>query len=357
MKLMRSSGLIAATVALLTLSATNAAAQAPVVTWQQIGSGLRAEWAAIPGATHYEAFVDGMPVPMPILTPYFQVGPVPVGSYVLQIRAAAGATKGPLSAPVTVVISAAAAPGCSTLSAPTLTVTTSGMTVSASWDAVAGAAGYLLQVGTTPGATQFQQQLPPNQTTFSAPVPMLGTFYVRVAAGNACGALSTSSEQSFTIGAATPGPVAPPTGSGPRTPDPAAGQRLPLPAYMQNVIVATANAYGNELHNSCVEHGGNNVWLFRLVRALRQFDSRWGLNWKRGNRGDMSQDVVTYNFGPGADEDTTNVYIIDVISGHCGNRPGPNWADVTEATRLGGTIGRWTLLPYLRAGYPADSRQ
>jgi hypothetical protein len=358
MKLMRSTCLFAFAFALLALSATNAAAQAPTVTWQQIGNGLRAEWTTVPGATHYEAFVDGVPAPVPILTNYFQVGPVPVGSYVLQIRAAAGITKGPLSAPVTVVISAASAPGCTTVSAPTLTVTTSGNTVSASWAAVAGAAGYLIQVGTTPGATQFQQQLPPNQTTFSAPVPMLGTFYVRVAAGNACGALSTSSEQSFTIGASTPGPTpAPPPGSGPRTPDPAPGQALPLPSYMRDVIIAMANAYRGDLVNSCVEHGGNNIFLFRLVNALRQRDSRWGLNWKRGNRGDMSQDVINYNFGPGSDEDTTNVYIIDVIGGHCGNNPGPNWADVTQATRDGGTIGRWTLQPYLRAGFPADSRQ
>ena len=67
--------------------------------------------------------------------------------------------------------------------------------------------------------------------------------------------------------------------------------------------------------------------------------------------GDLSQDVVTYNFGSAPDENTTDVYIIDVIGGHCGGNPGPNWHDVTEDTRRGGTIGRWTLrplLPYLQ---------
>lgn len=81
------------------------------------------------------------------------------------------------------------------------------------------------------------------------------------------------------------------------------------------------------------------------------------MNWKRGRRGDLSQDIVTYNFGSNADEDTTDVYIIDVIAGHCGGSPGWNWQDVTAATRNGGGIGRWTLQPYLSAGFPADSRQ
>jgi hypothetical protein len=80
------------------------------------------------------------------------------------------------------------------------------------------------------------------------------------------------------------------------------------------------------------------------------------LNWKRGNVGDMSQDIVTYNFGSGPDEGTTNVYIMDVIGGHCGGSPDWNWQDQTGATRAANSIGRWTLQPYLRAGLPADPR-
>lgn len=81
-----------------------------------------------------------------------------------------------------------------------------------------------------------------------------------------------------------------------------------------------------------------------LVRRLRATDPRWGLNWKRGVVGDMSQDVVDYYFAPGDPvEGSTDVYIIDVIGGHCGPSPSPAFTDVTEATRMGGTIGRWTL--------------
>ena len=65
-------------------------------------------------------------------------------------------------------------------------------------------------------------------------------------------------------------------------------------------------------------------------------------NGKRGNTSDPSHDVVDYNYGGQPDEGTTDVYIVDVISGHCGGNPGPAWIDQTEATRNAGAIGRWT---------------
>ena len=109
-----------------------------------------------------------------------------------------------------------------------------------------------------------------------------------------------------------------------------------------------ARAYPNDLRNSCVADGGNNTWLFRLVQRLRQEDTRWGLNWKRARVGDMSQDVVTYNYGSDADEGTYNTYVVDVIGGHCGSNPTPSWNDVTVMFSTG---GRWTLQPYTAAGY------
>ena len=46
-------------------------------------------------------------------------------------------------------------------------------------------------------------------------------------------------------------------------------------------------------------------------------------------------------------EGSTRVYIIDVISGHCGPNPGPNWDDVTARTygSPNFTVGRWTIQP------------
>lgn len=138
----------------------------------------------------------------------------------------------------------------------------------------------------------------------------------------------------------TPSPAPRPSG-GNRTPDPGPGQRLPLP-NMSSVVDEVARQYSGALRNSCQDHGGSWEFMDRLVDRLRQFDTRWGYNGKRGNSGDPSHDVVAYNFGAGRDEGTTSVYIVDVIVGHCGNNPGGAWIDQTGETARQGSIGRWT---------------
>jgi hypothetical protein len=192
--------------------------------------------------------------------------------------------------------------------------------------------------------------LGPGSTGYTVTGAPLGVFYGRLVTAFPCGELTTGPEIALTVDGAPP--------PGPRTPNPAPGQRLPLPNRL-NVVNRVASRFPNELRLSCpTEHRGeSNRFLFELVKELRKEDNRWGLNWKRGNRGDMSQDILTYNYGSDSDEDTTNVYIVDIMGGHCGSNPSPFWLDQTEATRLGGTIGRWTLLPYIQAGYPIVSDQ
>ncbi len=139
--------------------------------------------------------------------------------------------------------------------------------------------------------------------------------------------------------APTPSPTPAPSPN--RTPDPPPGQRLPLP-NMFFVVQEVARQYPAALANSCQDHGGTWEFMDRVVDRLRQYDTRWGYNWKRGRIGDPSLDVVDYHWGPGPDENSTDVYIIDVIAGHCGPNPSPTWNDVTEITYSSGTIGRWT---------------
>jgi hypothetical protein len=222
---------------------------------------------------------------------------------------------------------------------PALSATVNGNLVTVQWTPLAGAQAYDVEIG---GAFSGAGTLPAFPTSYVVAAGP-GTYMLRVRgrAGQLVGPFSEV--VTVTVGAAAAPPPPPPSGPGPRTPDPAPGAILPLPGYGPSVANQVAAAYPGALRNSC----GNNEWLFRLVYALRQIDTRWGLNWKRGHVGDMSQDVVTYNFGPGSDEGTTNVYIIDVISAHCGSNPGPAWQDVTGATRDAGAIGRWTLLPVL----------
>ncbi len=112
------------------------------------------------------------------------------------------------------------------------------------------------------------------------------------------------------------------------------------------VVQQVANEHPDWLIGSCVDQGGNNDFLFEVVRRLRMQDDRWGLNWKRGVVGDMSQDVVDYHYGEGVSEESTDVYIIDMIGGHCpedGSSPQAAWIDVTQATIDAGTVGKWTL--------------
>ncbi|MBA3270797.1 MAG: hypothetical protein H0T71_09810, partial [Acidobacteria bacterium] len=131
-----------------------------------------------------------------------------------------------------------------------------------------------------------------------------------------------------------------PGGRGGRAPDPGAGQRLPLPD-VAHVVQQVANARPDLIRNSCQEHGGSWAFMDLVVDTLRTYDTRWGYNGKRGNAADPSHDVIDYHYGAGRDEGSTEVYIIDIIGGHCGANPSPSWGDVTGVTASGGSIGRW----------------
>ena len=140
-------------------------------------------------------------------------------------------------------------------------------------------------------------------------------------------------------------------------------KRLPEPSYLRSTVLALAAERGDLLRASCVEHGGNNRFLFELTRRLRARDNRWGNNIKRGNEG-LSQDVVTYNNSALPDEGvktggplpapvTLDMYMYDIVSNHCPvtGSPGPNWQEVHSATISKGEAGLWTLQYYLAAGY------
>lgn len=177
-------------------------------------------------------------------------------------------------------------------------------------------------------------------------------FYWRAQASNGTANSAPSNILGFRTPAAAPAPgpaggggggggLPPAPGGSFRTPDPAPGQRLPLPGYGASVVQSIASQYGNALRNSCQDTGGTWEFLDRVVDALRQYDTRWGYNGKRGNANDPSKDVVDYHYGRGQSENSTDVYIIDVIVGHCGSNPSAGWGDVTNVTVNSGTIGRW----------------
>jgi hypothetical protein len=343
MKLTKTTGLVA--VALLALCAREAAAQAPSLTSTVNGASVRLDWTAVPGATSYELEVTGsLVVTAQVPTLFVQVN-APAGTYNVRVRGRNGATAGPFSNTVTATVGGAPAPGPCQPTAPSATATVNGGVVTVNWGAVPGATGYIVQFSRFSGGTEVAQATA--QNAYVQFVGMMGTFYARVVAVTPCGN-AVSQEVAFTITTLT--------GNLPRTPDPAPGTLLPKPNYGQDVVIALAQQYPGDLRNSCHESGGNNIFMYRVAAALRQRDSRWGMNQKRGNQG-LSQDIVTYNPTDLPDNQAQQIYLWDMIGGHCGNNPTWNWGDVTAATWEGGRVGgngcanRWCALWYMPSEY------
>jgi hypothetical protein len=343
MPLTKTTGVVA--LALVALWARDAAAQAPTLTVAANGAAVAIAWTPVAGASIYNIVVSGSlnaDVNLPASITRVVVN-APAGSYTLRVRGAAAGQFGPFSNAATVTVGGSPAPAPCQPAAPSVTATVNGPSVTVNWGAVSGASGYSVQYSRFAGGTELVQNT--TQTSHTQFVGLVGTFFVRVVAVTPCGS-ATSAEASFTISSLT--------GNLPRTPDPAPGQLLPKPSYGQSVVTQIAQQYGSDLRNSCVEQGGNNIFLYRVLSALRQRDSRWGLNQKRGNQG-MSQDIVTYNPTAGPDNTAQQIYLFDTIGGHCGSSPSWNWGDVTDVTWEAGGAGlcsnRYCALWYIPQQY------
>jgi uncharacterized protein (TIGR02145 family) len=88
---------------------------------------------------------------------------------------------------------------CAVPSAPTLTVTTNGLTVTASWSAAADATGYTLYYAPYPAATPIGSVDMGSKTSFSATLTAGVAYYVAVKATNSSGSSGYSNISNFTI--------------------------------------------------------------------------------------------------------------------------------------------------------------
>ena len=118
-----------------------------------------------------------------------------------------------------------------------------------------------------------------------------------------------------------------------RTPDPAPGQRLPLPIVWRERRPAGGRGT-TRLAPQLVSGARRHLGLHGCRRRhAAHYDTRWGYNWKRGNVGDPSHGRHRLPLRRrAATKASTEVYIIDIIGGHCGSSPSPSWNDVTGAT-------------------------
>jgi hypothetical protein len=130
-----------------------------------------------------------------------------------------------------------------------------------------------------------------------------------------------------------------------RTPDPAAGQRIPLPDVQ--AFIAQANAARPDLMAQSCNRGlkyVRNPWIDYIVDQLRTLDTRWGYNGKptrtaADNEGvpvEAAGDEIAYHYGSGPDQGSPDVYLIDILAGHCGT------PSLTYRVFTGEEPGFWT---------------
>ena len=138
-----------------------------------------------------------------------------------------------------------------------------------------------------------------------------------------------------------------------RTPDPQAGQRIPLPNNIRAFTEQAAAARPELIAQSCPRglKYENNPWLDYMVDRLRTLDTRWGYNGKptrtaADNGGQpviAAGDEVAFHYSAGPDQNSPDVYLIDLLEGHCGATPRLTYRDFTGEER-----GFWTGAGRLR---------
>lgn len=131
-----------------------------------------------------------------------------------------------------------------------------------------------------------------------------------------------------------------------RTADPPPGFRLPLPD-VRAFVQQSANARPDLIAQSCPNglKYQNNPWLDYMVDSLRTLDTRWGYNGKptrsAADNGGFpviaAGDEVAYHYGAGPDQNSPDVYLIDLLEGHCGASPRLTYREFT-----GEEPGFWT---------------
>lgn len=122
------------------------------------------------------------------------------------------------------------------------------------------------------------------------------------------------------------------TGSGSGSGGGATGLDVAL-ADLSAIVEDYAAANPSQLANSCLASGGTWDFMDGVVAALMAADSRVGWCGQRGDPTDAAEDAICYwgreSLPPIAGEPGN--YVVDIIGGHCGASPVPNWNSVNPA--------------------------
>ncbi len=320
------------------------------------------EAAAGPGAAPFfvfptSAFASSDPFSkLPQLLSTFGAGPIGAGNYYVKIRALNGQAVSEPSNEILLPVTG----GCQAPGAPTnFTVINRGTLGLLMWNPGSGGAPttYIVQAAFAPNDPAPPIQIPLGTPYFTLGIPV-GTFYVKIAAANACGVSAPSNEVVITSPSTSPA----------RTPNPPSG-RLPQPyvrdlvfQYAQEAInagylnpsVACPNRTGsfNAAYELEARKTQRNPYIDHIVSRLRQIDQRFGFNAKPTRTvvpSIIAGDEIAYHFGSDAPEGSPNVYLVDVLGGHCtgvgvvgGIDSGPN-RHTPDYRVFYDEYGRWTL--------------
>ncbi len=336
--------IIAAAVAVVAVAGTRAQVAGPAVappapaglTYQVSGSTVYLNWINSPTPLEFYRLEAGDqpgqtfffwdsnqlhdPNTLPQKLARFATSGVGPGNYYVRIRGynadGFGAPTPDIVVPVT--------GGCQVPGPPTeLTAITRGSTVYLAWNAGNGGLpeAYTIHASYTPGGDVIAALPTTNAFVNVGGVPP-ATYYVRAYAHTACGTSAASNE----IVVSAPG------NSPALTPNGATG-RLPWPYVRDLVFQAAAEAIQQgkmEGSVSCPLRPGypaddiearktqRNPYIDHIVARLRQFDQRFGYNAKPTRSfAQIAGDEIAYHWGSDAPEGSPNVYLIDVLGGHC----------------------------------------
>jgi hypothetical protein len=261
----------------------------------------------------------------------FGAGGVAPNTYYVKIRGVnPGGVVGPPSNEVAVQVTT----GCQVPSAPTdFTGVTRGTSVYMAWnDGNGGIPTYYVVLARYQSGGPVIASLATNKPPQAGTEPPqgwylnvggvpTGTYYVRVYAGNSCGTSPESNE--IVVNAPNNGP-------GVRTPNAASG-KLPW-LQVRNLVQAATAAAGSRIDpsSSCPVRPGfdpsdiearktqRNAYIDYVIAYLRQFDLRFGYNSKPTRANALvAGDEIAYHWGSDAPEGSPNVYLFDVLAGHC----------------------------------------
>jgi hypothetical protein len=186
--------------------------------------------------------------------------------------------------------------------------------------------GYIVRASFGPNDPNPPVQLPLTNSFFNLGIPP-GSYYVHVVAVNACGTSAPSNEIVVTA----------PANTAETSPNPPPGQRLPQ-LYVRDLVFQFANeARAQGFLNpsvACPPRSGSfnpqyelearktqrNAYIDYIVSRLRTIDKRFGFNAKPTRAvvpSIIAGDEIAYHYGSDTPEGSPNVYLVDVLGGHC----------------------------------------